>query len=366
MQTFKGYLSEMYSFFPKSTDEIEKTLSGFSPETRGEIISLFTYLKGKASSIDTPINIDLKKEKNVNVSRQFAGVVDIQDIIKGANLNHIKIKYGNGSSGNRGANNRGNLFEGQFASAMQAWWNGEPVNDKGMEAAILDLDKTYDLKKSKTLKINVVGGENTKRPIKFGRDIVLENPKGSGFDVGKSVTDITLVTDTQEIYLSLKLGGTTTFFNVGVRTILTPAEIKAGNIKNKNGLKLLKIFGIDPDRFSKVFNGEDIPTADKIDRRAKYDKSAIGKLLESGIGYNYHVIHKMGNKILSKQMDKSAMKKAARIASSITVYYGGKGGKGKRVDVEFESGSYIFKINIRDTQGADGYPTRMMCDFKHK
>jgi hypothetical protein len=26
----------------------------------------------------------------------------------------------------------------------------------------------------------------------------------------------------------------------------------------------------------------------------------------------------------------------------------------------------MFKINIRDTQGTDGYPTRMMCDFKPK
>ena len=24
---------------------------------------------------------------------------------------------------------------------------------------------------------------------------------------------------------------------------------------------------------------------------------------------------------------------------------------------------YKFKLNIRDTQGKDGYPTRMMCDF---
>jgi len=74
----------------------------------------------------------------------------------------------------------------------------------------------------------------------------------------------------------------------------------------------------------------------------------------------------MGKTILSKNMTQQAMKKAATIGSSITVYYGGKTGTGKRVDVEFESASYKFKINIRDTQGTDGYPTRMMCDFTHK
>ena len=231
-------------------------------------------------------------------------------------------------------------------------------------ASIENLNKTYNLTKSKKFDVRVEGGENTRRPIKFGSKIILDNPKGSGYDVGKSVTDITLGTDKEDVYLSLKLGGTTTFFNVGVRTVLTPKEIKERNITNKNGLKLLKMFGIDPDKFSQVFNGE-MPKGEVVNN-AKYDKKAITELLKSGIGYNYHIIHKKGSKILSKKMDKAAMTKAATITGGIKVYYGGKTGKGKRVDVEFESSIYSFKINIRDTQGKDGYPTRMMCDFKNK
>lgn len=357
----------MYNFFPKSVEEIDKTLTDFSPEAKEEIGKLFTYLKGKSSgSKIPPINIDLKKQNHINISRSLKGIVDIPDVMRGADLKRIKLKFGDGSSGNRGSNNRGNLFEGIFAKAMQAWWDGEPVTDKKLEAAILDLDKTYAISKSKTLDISVEGAENTKRPIEFGPNIILKNPKGSGFDVGQSVTDITLTTDTQKIFLSLKLGGTTTFFNVGVKTKLTTSEIKSGTITNTDGLKLLKMFGIDPIKFCQVFNEDKISTRDKIDRRANYDKLAIGKLLQSGIGHNYHIIHKMSAKIVSKHMDERAMKKAAMITSGITVYYGGKKGKGKRIDVEFESASYIFKINIRDTQGTDGYPTRMMCDFKTK
>jgi hypothetical protein len=367
MITFKGFLNEMYNFFPKSVEEIDKTLTDFSPEAKEEIGKLFTYLKGKSSgSKIPPINIDLKKQNHINISRSLKGIVDIPDVMRGADLKRIKLKFGDGSSGNRGSNNRGNLFEGIFAKAMQAWWDGEPVTDKKLEAAILDLDKTYAISKSKTLDISVEGAENTKRPIEFGPNIILKNPKGSGFDVGQSVTDITLTTDTQKIFLSLKLGGTTTFFNVGVKTKLTTSEIKSGTITNTDGLKLLKMFGIDPIKFCQVFNEDKISTRDKIDRRANYDKLAIGKLLQSGIGHNYHIIHKMSAKIVSKHMDERAMKKAAMITSGITVYYGGKKGKGKRIDVEFESASYIFKINIRDTQGTDGYPTRMMCDFKTK
>ena len=64
-------------------------------------------------------------------------------------------------------------------------------------------------------------------------------------------------------------------------------------------------------------------------------------------------------------MDKKAMQASAKVGKCI-VYYGGKTGKGKRIDMELESPYYKFKLNIRDTQGKDGYPTRMMCDFTIK
>lgn len=365
MLNFKEYITEMYSFFPKSVEEIERELTSFPIENRKEIMGIFSYLKSKVSKLEAPINIDLKIPGKINVSRQLQGVIDLKDITSAVKLNKVKMKYGNGSSGNRGANNRGNLFEGEFADALNAWWAGDQIRDASTLSAIEDLNKTYNLKKSKKITVEVVGGENTKRPLQFsGNKIVLDNPKGSGYDVGASLTDITLTTDDQKIYLSLKLGGTTTFFNVGVKTILTKKEIQSGQISNKNGLILLNAFGIDPLLFCEVFNG----TLKKgvVDKKAKYNKTIISSLLQSGIGYNYHVIHKMGKTILSKKMDRAAMTKAATISSGITVYYGGKTGTGKRVDVEFSSPSYNFKINIRDTQGTDGYPTRMMCDFKHK
>ena len=87
--------------------------------------------------------------------------------------------------------------------------------------------------------------------------------------------------------------------------------------------------------------------------------------MASGIGYGYHVIHAKGGKIDSYEMDESLMKDSAKVGR-ITLHYGGKRGKGKRIDMEMESKHYKFKLNIRDTQGTDGYPTRMMCDFTKK
>ena len=357
VQTF---ISEAYSFFPTSEEEISKTLADWPHESVADVINLFNYLKGKDES---PINIDLKKPKDINVSRTIKGSYDISDIKSKADLKTVRIKFGNGSKGNRGANNRGNAFETQFATALNDWFarGVDEVADSEILDAILDLDKTYKLSESKWLKVNVVGGENTKRPLDFSGKISITNTKGSGKDIGNSVTDITLEKDNGEkIFLSLKFETTTTFFNVGIRTKLRQSEIDNGIIKDSDGKKLLELFGIDNKRFCTIFNDKVKTDGGKVTTRP--NASAMKELLESGIGFGYHVIHKMRGKVLSKKMDETAMKAAAKVGTCI-VHYGGKTGKGKRIDMEMSSPYYKFKLNIRDTQGKDGYPTRMMCDF---
>jgi len=349
-----------YDQFPKNDKELKKAIKSFPVDNQVEIIQLFHHLKKNFKSIETPINIDTSKKSVVNVTRMLDGDFKLNDYLK-SNMNKVRIKFGNGSSGNRGKNNRGNLFEPQFAEALMKWWAGEDVKDSKMLDAINDIDKTYQLRESKNIKVDVVGGENTKRPLVFnGSNIQLSNPKGVDFDIGKSVTDITIHTDKQKIYLSLKLGGTTTFFNVGVKKIMTRQEIEEGEIQNPKGKSLLKMFGIDNKRFCAIFNGHAVGGSEKV----SVDATNLKKLLNSGIGYNYHIIHKLSGKILSKKMDKLAMNKASRVGNA-TVHYGGKTGKGKRIDITFQSPTYNFKINIRDTQGGDGYPTRMMCDFTY-
>ena len=365
MLTFKQHakiLGEAYSFFPTSEEQISSTLADWPHECVADAIALFNYLSCKGD--ETPINIDLKKQKDINVSRTFKAIEDISSIKSNAGLKTVRIKYGNGSKGNRGANNRGNAFETQFATALNSWFaeGVDAVGNDDILEAILDLDKTYQLSNSKTLKVDVVGGQNTPRPLDFsGANIIVSNTKGTGTDIGESVTDITLEKDDgTKIYLSLKFETTTTFFNVGVRTKLTPKEIKEGKIQNRDGLQLLDLFGIDNERFCSIFNDDVKTQSGKVTTRP--NPTAMKALLESGIGYGYHVIHKMRRNVYSKKMDSAAMSAAAKVGRC-TVFYGGKTGRGKRIDMEMSSPYYRFKLNIRDTQGKDGYPTRMMCDF---
>jgi len=365
MLRFKEYIAEAYNFIPKSEEDIRKTLAKFPTENVEEIIKLFNYLKPQDNE-GTPINIDLKHNDKINVRRfPFKQTTTEADIESAVKLKKIKIKFGNGSMGGRGSNNKGNAFEKIFADACDSYIAGEndskyPTGDT--LKVIEGLVKTYNLDKSEWHP-NVVGGKNTKRPLDFGGMITIKNIGGKGFDIGKAVTDVTVHRSGDfPVFLSLKTSSTTTFFNVGVKTKLTNKEIDEGEIKNSDGKKLLDLFGIDNKRFCTIFNDDVKTESGKVTVSAS---SGVKTLLESGIGFGYQVIHAKGGKIDSYEIDEKYMKDAATVGT-MTLHYGGKRGAGKRIDMEMESSHYKFKLNIRDTQGKDGYPTRMMCDFTKK
>ena len=81
-----------YTFFPKSISEIAKELENknFPKENIQEVVSLYTLLSDK---LEQPINIDLTKKTNVNVSRSLEGDMTIPDIKRKAGLKKIKIKF---------------------------------------------------------------------------------------------------------------------------------------------------------------------------------------------------------------------------------------------------------------------------------
>ncbi len=360
-----------YDFFPKSKKDIDDKLKNKTQKYRDNCSKIMQYLQSKYPTIETPINIDTSKSENspINVVRAIRGSLTESQIMLNAKVQQpFKIKFGDGSSGNRGAQNRGNAFEYEFVSALEKWREG---NLDGIDRTVLEtiegLDKTYGIGEGdpKAFKVDPEGAANNRRPLTFNNGIKVSNPNGTGTDVGKLVTDVTVRWINKQgldktLYLSLKFESTVTFFNVGIKTILTKSEIQSGNITNKDGLALLELFKIDPEKFCQIFNGELKQGVKEI----VTPKAGLKTLLETGIGHNYHVIHKMPGKIKSYKVDEKYMRDAARPTSQ-EIYYGGKGGSGKRIDIVVKSATYEFKLNIRDTQGTDGYPTRMMCDFKY-
>jgi hypothetical protein len=356
-----------YTFFPKTATDIKKTLKGDKAKI-DEIINIFAYLKDKFKKVETPINIDPASIGKINVTRDLQGDIDLVKVKRETKSTKITMKFGSGSSGGRGVQNKGNAYEGQLAEAITQWWDGNKISDPKLQQAVDDVVKLHKLDKCKTLEVKMVGELNNKRPFVFSPQVLISSkiPIRNN-NLGPIVTDITLVCNgKKEIYLSLKTGGTVTFFNSGIRTVLSPQEIKTGRITNKDGLKILNMFNINDALFCDIYNGKLKKgyIEDVWKTMSAQQKNELKNFLISGVGHGYTIVHKLSTTEVY-DVDERYMTEAAT-PRSCNVYYGGKSGTGKRIDMEIETGHYILKLNIRDTQGGDGYPTRMMCDYSYK
>ena len=91
----------------------------------------------------------------------------------------------------------------------------------------------------------------------------------------------------------------------------------------------------------------------------------MNKFLETAIGSNYFMIHGKSGGIDFYHMSKSTNKSASKVSGNMTIYYGGKDGKGKRIDIQFSNQHFDFKLNIRNKQ-AGVYPSHIMLDYTTK
>jgi hypothetical protein len=359
-----------YTFFPTSVEEIQNKLKGDKFKI-AEIINVFKILKEEYPKVTSPINIDPLKISQINITRGLAGEVDLKQLKTKSKSLKISMKFGEGSSGNRGVNNQGTAFEAIFANAIEKWWAGNEQDQK-LSKAVEDVVDIYDLKKLKELKVEIqvktVGELNNRRPIVYSPQVLISSkiPVRNN-NLGQVVSDVTLISNKKEYYLSLKTSGTVSFFNSGIKSVFLTSEIKEGTIKNSNGLKLLNLFNIKNELFCDIYNGnlKKGYSEDVWKTMSTVQKNDLRDFLESGIGHGYTIVHKIGGSIKVYEIDMNYMRKAAT-PLSCTVYYGGKTGTGKRIDMEIETQKYILKVNIRDTQGRDGYPTRIMCDYSYK
>ena len=140
-----------YTFFPKSANEIATTLAKAKkdPEVILEITKLFAHLKANAKIIkliDTPINIDLTKIKQINISRKLKQItppLNLTTLKTKLKLEKININFGDGSAGGRGVNNKGGKFEKDLGPAFKKMFGGQEkqVKDADLVFAYNELDR---------------------------------------------------------------------------------------------------------------------------------------------------------------------------------------------------------------------------------
>ena len=262
--------------------------------------------------------------------------------------------------------NKGNAFEGSLTGDLNRFKVEGFTKDNQSQFTNLELTKEIvtelDLKKGK-FEVKDTGRLNQKRPLVI-------SPQGPEITqkttVAETVADIIIYKGKEPYYLSLKFGGTLTFFNSGITRILPANEIQSGEIKDISGKILLEALGIDNKTFCAVFNSyaKGKPGQFQV-KKGKVDIAKLQHLVKSGIGSGYYYVQGGKGSNLFFKIDEKYTKEASKITSEPKVYYGGMDGKGKRVDVVFESTKYIFKVNIRP-KDRGVYPTHIMCDYKAK
>ena len=267
-------LSEAYDIIPKSEGEIDEL---DIPHDKEQLKALFTDVVTQ-SGVGDPIAISKNpKEKGIKIVRSVADDLNLASLSKKYGF---KISAGNGSRGGTGTKSMGFGFEGQVFKDIETYIaEGEDSVNFKYPDFMKALHDTI-LSKHSEVSVTLDGGKNTRRPLVFTDIGALI--KGRELNIGQYVTDITVLGDGKPYYLSLKYGGTVTFFNAGVATIFTEDQFKAGKFKNRNAKQLLKMLGIDEKRFIETFEGYDKKTAS---RKASKDIVDVTINIEKVKGY---------------------------------------------------------------------------------
>ena len=297
---------------------------------------------------------------------------------------------GQGAQGGGKTLNKGNQFEQYFYEDAVKVLEGATKGSRFIPT-ILEMNKVLEKKLGKAMgmvegdpKFKGVleeGSANKSRPLAYsGGSLVVAAEGNVTEDMGSTLTDITFQygKELTPVYLSLKFGPTLTFFNTGVGgrngpLLFTEREISQGNVTTQGGLDFLKMFGMADDqaaikKFCESFTNypRTTPIKNHIFESTTFEFSAIKKLLRSGIGYGYWMVHNTKDTTIDwYEIDEQYMKDAASITGGVTIYYGRMNGMGKGVNMTCKSEHYNFTFNIRNKQGGT-FPTHIMCDYKKK
>ena len=250
--------------------------------------------------------------------------------------------------------NKGNAFEKYFIDHYSEFEN--------------DIKNIISYKELKNIKAD--GGLNQRRPLTFKKDSITCG-NITDYNIGKTVTDVTLETDKGPIYLSLKSGSAVTFVNSGIKTLFTK-DFFDGKQLEGDGKTLLNMLCIDENKFRDVFTSY----KEKDKRKAKAEKDNIDilkdiqnnkifeKFIKSVIGYGFIMVHQIkGNDIeyINFLTEKDLNNFISKIKEAYIAYP--KPGEAKRVDVFVKYDKIEFKINLRSKTGGI-YPTHIMADYK--
>jgi len=372
----------------KTCGQIAETCN-MSNDVKAEVMTLWGHLSENYPKENSPLAFEQSSagKKRVLIARVFEKQygLSIDTFEKVAGLKNLKVDFGNGSRGNRGSANQGNKFEVVLARDINKWFEeGDTYLSKSnaiqnMIRQIALVNDDYGWFNNRTLRATVMGGVDTKRPLKLknGTWYVGDAGGGAGYDIGEKISDVTVEGDkTGKTYISAKTSGTTALVNLGVRKNYFPIEdIQASNIKLTDGQALLNTFGLDEDKFCKVFNeaNEGGAYSETSKPGDNFDHDLLTALIKGSLGYGFHYVHLDKGKIFHMKMTEKFLNQSCiPNKGGITIEYGGTSGDGaKRVNIVMKTKTLNLQFNIRNTSNkkttADPkriYPTHLQAGYK--
>lgn len=364
-----------YNILPSTEEEARKAVSFMSETSAKEAFRLYRHLYEKYGHIiPNPLAFDSSKKNDCKIARMIQTEFTIKDIKKKLKITTLRPDFGDGTRGNRGQNNQGTLFERNMEDALNDWIeNPDDLSNNKYKDFIYDIVKHYNLEKCDEIKVVSEGRQNKKRPMKLVNDHweIGDASPTRGYNIGATVTDITLHTKCKnikrKIYLSLKTTGTTNLSNLGLKTTVFPVdEVKAGNIEKKDGKALMKTFGLNEQFLCATFN--EFQNGNRryhqVDTNPNYNSELLTQLIKGSLGYGYHYVHlQRGTKIKHLEIDENFLRRAST-PSNVKINYGGDTGGRKRVNIHMETPVFTMNFNIRNTtdKGTASDPLRVYPD----
>ena len=364
-----------YNILPSTETEARKAVSFMNKTSADEALRLWKHLNEKYGKIiPNPLAFDSTKKNDCKIARMIQTEFTIKDIKKQLKITTLRPDFGDGTRGNRGQNNQGTLFERNMEDALNDWIeNPDDLSNNKYKDFIYDIVKHYNLEKCDEIKVVSEGRQNKKRPMKLVNDHweIGDASPTRGYNIGATVTDITLHTKCKnikrKIYLSLKTTGTTNLSNLGLKTTVFPVdEVKAGNIEKKDGKALMKTFGLNEQFLCATFN--EFQNGNRryhqVDTNPNYNSELLTQLIKGSLGYGYHYVHlQRGTKIKHLEIDENFLRKAST-PSNVKINYGGETGGKKRVNINMETPVFNMVFNIRNTtdKGTTADPLRVYPD----
>ena len=297
-------------------------------------------------------NLDSNNYKEISID-------SFNDIFKSVKLKWTSFFKGDYSGYEKGleSGNKGNAFEAEFIAGYQ---------NKGYEDEIKKITKYKEL-----VSIHADGSLNQKRPLNITNTEILLSPcTKNNFNIGKTVTDVTVDTDQGPIYLSLKYGASVTFCNSGIKTLFDK-KFFDGESNKKTDL-FCDLFCLDPDKIREVFNNYNPGNGKRTRSQKDYvditkelaNNTKFINLLKSVIGYGFILVHKNNKghiEYYDLRTERDLDSYIGKIKKAEILYP--SDGKAKRIDIVVTIDKLEIKFNIRSKDGGL-LPTHLMADYK--